>query len=189
MQAAFSYWEDRIAPVFDVARQILLVEVENGKIIAESRLSLSDELPAQKAAALHKLGAEALVCGAISKPLHAVLAGYGIRVIPFVAGELTQVVQAWLRGTVGRDDFVMPGCCRRRQRIEQETFMNNRTRGGGMRQGSGGRGRMGGFSSGAVGVCVCPQCGHRQPHERGVPCTQQQCPNCGVFLTREIERS
>ncbi|MBN1423961.1 hypothetical protein JXA88_05325 [Candidatus Fermentibacteria bacterium] len=56
---------------------------------------------------------------------------------------------------------------------------------GGNLQG-GGRGRMGGqFAGGPGGFCVCPQCGHREPHERGVPCNQSQCPKCGLPLTRE----
>ncbi len=49
----------------------------------------------------------------------------------------------------------------------------------------GGNGRMGGFGSGAGGYCVCPSCGFRQEHERGQPCTQQRCPNCGAGLVRE----
>jgi endogenous inhibitor of DNA gyrase (YacG/DUF329 family) len=31
---------------------------------------------------------------------------------------------------------------------------------------------------------VCPQCGHRVPHERGVPCTERQCPECGANMAR-----
>jgi hypothetical protein len=67
-------------------------------------------------------------------------------------------------------------------------------RGGGQGQGRGagqgrrgqGRGRMGGpLAGGAVGTCVCPKCGHREPHERGVPCIQKRCPECGTLMTRE----
>ena len=49
----------------------------------------------------------------------------------------------------------------------------------------GGRGRMGGFGAGTGGNCVCPSCGATAPHERGVPCTQQQCPKCGGAMTRQ----
>ena len=57
---------------------------------------------------------------------------------------------------------------------------------GGAGMGSGqGRGRMGGFSLGAGGNCVCPGCGKKLPHQQGVPCTQVKCPGCGAAMTRE----
>ncbi len=56
--------------------------------------------------------------------------------------------------------------------------------GGRRGQGTGGRGRKGGVAAGPEGVCVCPQCGHSEPHERGVPCTQIKCPKCGTTMGR-----
>jgi len=57
--------------------------------------------------------------------------------------------------------------------------------GGGRAQGSG-LGRMGGpNAAGPGGSCVCPQCGQRVPHQRGVPCFEQKCPGCGAAMVRE----
>ncbi|MFP4117966.1 MAG: DUF134 domain-containing protein [Candidatus Woesearchaeota archaeon] len=28
-------------------------------------------------------------------------------------------------------------------------------------------------------MCICPNCGHEEPHQRGNPCNQQICPHCG----------
>lgn len=47
-----------------------------------------------------------------------------------------------------------------------------------------GRGRMGGFGMGPAGECVCPKCGNRVSHARGVPCYEQKCPKCGAMMTR-----
>lgn len=57
-------------------------------------------------------------------------------------------------------------------------------RGGGA-GGGGGRGRMGGFGLGLGGNCICPACGYKQPHQRGVPCNSLKCPQCGQMMTRE----
>jgi ABC-type phosphate/phosphonate transport system substrate-binding protein len=35
----------------------------------------------------------------------------GIQVKPFVAGDLREVIQAWLSGNLEQDAFAMPGCC------------------------------------------------------------------------------
>ena len=57
--------------------------------------------------------------------------------------------------------------------------------GGGFGRG-GGRGRMGGNrpGSGPGGDCVCPSCGQRTPHQRGVPCYSVNCPKCGAKMVK-----
>jgi len=54
-------------------------------------------------------------------------------------------------------------------------------------RGSAGRGgRMSGNrpGSGPGGYCVCPACGEKIPHERGVPCYSQNCPRCGTRMVK-----
>jgi predicted Fe-Mo cluster-binding NifX family protein len=202
-KAAFSCWDERIAPVFDSARQALVIEAEAGRICGERREDLALDLPVQKALRLSELGIGVLVCGAISRPLQATIAAAGIRVIPFVAGDLKDVIRAWLKGGLPRNEFAMPGCRRRGRCLDgrnafcqEDISMNGKGRGGsragggrgqgrGMGQGQG-RGRMGGRTAGgAIGTCVCPTCGQRFPHERGIPCVQRQCPQCGSAMIRE----
>lgn len=50
-----------------------------------------------------------------------------------------------------------------------------------------GRGRMGGDNAGAgpSGYCICPQCGKKVSHGRGVPCFSIKCPQCDTRMTRE----
>ncbi|MCW8848734.1 MAG: hypothetical protein OQJ81_02045 [Melioribacteraceae bacterium] len=38
---------------------------------------------------------------------------------------------------------------------------------------------------GAVGNCICPKCGGKISHSRGVPCQDQKCPKCGAKMLRE----
>jgi len=43
-----------------------------------------------------------------------------------------------------------------------------------------------GRGMGAGGYCICPRCGTRVPHRRGVPCYQEACPSCGAQMTRDM---
>jgi len=59
-------------------------------------------------------------------------------------------------------------------------------RGLGQKAGNGlGRGRMGGpASAGPEGFCVCPKCGTKMKHQRGMPCDSVKCPQCGTAMNR-----
>ncbi len=46
------------------------------------------------------------------------------------------------------------------------------------------RGRRGGFGLGPSKECICPNCGTKIPHQRGVPCYKHKCPKCGAMMTR-----
>ena len=208
MKAAFAYSGNRIAPVFDVAGRICVVKTDSGQVEAE-RIdeSLVDHLPVQKALKLAELGVDFLVCGAISRTLHETIVAYGVRIIPFVTGDLEEVIQAWVAGKLDRESFVMPGCFGRgrgghnygREIMKGEKMAENqgfsggrgggRGRGGGSGRGRGqgsGQGRMGGAgAAGTGGNCVCPKCGYSEPHERGFPCVDRQCPKCGAMMARE----
>ncbi|RKY19107.1 MAG: dinitrogenase iron-molybdenum cofactor biosynthesis protein [Planctomycetota bacterium] len=37
---------------------------------------------------------------------------------------------------------------------------------------------------GPGGECVCPQCGHKIPHQAGTPCRSVNCPKCGAPMRR-----
>lgn len=124
MRTAFAQLNDRIAPVFDAAHQIWVVETESGRILHQWSAVLSEGLMLEKALQLAALKIDTLVCGAISRPLEAMTAGYGIRVVSFVAGDLREVVTAWYQGRLGTAAFAMPGCRSRHRFRGRHEFSN-----------------------------------------------------------------
>jgi predicted Fe-Mo cluster-binding NifX family protein len=192
--------ENRIAPVFDTARQIHIIKAESGKIVCEMQEALPEDFPIRRVCRLVDLGVGTLVCGAISRPLHAMVSSYGIQVVPFIAGDLHEVMHAWLRGSMNHAAFALPGCYGRggwRYRgmygsYQEAKIMNGRGRGmgtgGGKGRGQGGkeRGRMrGSQAAGSAGDCICPQRRQTEPHKRGVSCVERKCSKCGTVMTRQ----
>ena len=115
MKLALTSWNGRISPVFDVARQVLVCEIEGGRVIARHQAALPIGDPQAKVRRLCELGAQALVCGAVSRPVAAMLADSGIRVDSFTAGGVDDVLAAWLEGRLPDPAMDMPGCCGRRR--------------------------------------------------------------------------
>jgi predicted Fe-Mo cluster-binding NifX family protein len=117
MRLALATWNGRISPVFDVARQVLMLDVEDGRVLARREEPLPGSEPQAQAGRLAALGPRVLICGAVSEPMAAALAKARIRVIPFMAGNVEDIILAWQEGTLTA--FLMPGCCGRMNRCRR----------------------------------------------------------------------
>jgi predicted Fe-Mo cluster-binding NifX family protein len=115
MKLAIPVWLGRISPVFDVAGQLLLVELADGREVGREEHPISETTLDERARRLAELGVETLICAGVSQSLEAVLADCGIRVIARVCGDVEEVLAAFQAGSLGEEQFAMPGCCRRRQ--------------------------------------------------------------------------
>jgi predicted Fe-Mo cluster-binding NifX family protein len=117
MKIAVTAWEDRISPVFDTARQVTFFEVQDRQAKTAGEMQLGDEDPARRIQRLKDMGVDALICGAVSRPVAASVQVAGIRLIPFVAGPVADVLKAYLEGSLTAPAFQMPGCCGTRRRF------------------------------------------------------------------------
>ncbi len=131
MKVAFAIWDGRMAPVFDVSREALVLTIRDGAVLSRATESIETPMAARKVQRLTELGIGKLVCGAISEILHHELSQKGVKVIGFVAGEIEEVVESFLAGRLPNRNFSMPGCCGRQRRF----------RGGGRGRGGGGCGQ------------------------------------------------
>lgn len=115
MTIAISILEKRVAPVFDTARGICLVECGAGDTTTRTFCRFENDDLHDKIAWLSASGAHTLICGAVSQPVRHALSAAGIRTVPFVCGELDEVIAAFLEDTLTSNVFAMPGCrrCRR----------------------------------------------------------------------------
>lgn len=116
MRVAVPHWQGRVSPVFDVARNVLVVEIGGSGDPVRQELALDGDDPRSRAMRLVESGAEVLVCGAISRPMEQAVLAAGIEVIPQTCGEIECVLAAFLDGRLGQGEFLMPGCCGRRRR-------------------------------------------------------------------------
>ena len=119
MKVAVPAWNDRVSPVFDTARLLLLVEFEDGIEVARAEKAIGRIPLPRRAAALAELNVDVLLCGAVSRPFSAMLSGAGIKVVPFVTGGINEVLNAFVEGRLSAPRLCMPGCRGRRRRFRR----------------------------------------------------------------------
>ena len=115
MKVAIPIWNQRISPVFDTARKLLVVTHENGKEKDRMEYDLAEFDFFYRVNRLLVLQVDVLICGAISKPLKDELTTRKIKVISHICGFVEEVFQAFCTDQITEERFIMPGCCGKRQ--------------------------------------------------------------------------
>lgn len=115
MRIAIPQWQGRVSPVFDVAANLLLVEVADSHEVGRQEVTLTTTDPTRRAQQVAELATNVLICGAISWPLELALRSAGVQVISQICGQLDEVMRSFLLGDLANDAFRMPGCCGRRR--------------------------------------------------------------------------
>jgi len=117
MKIAIACKEDRISPVFDVSDMICLVEIDGRKEQRRWNITLLNHDPFDRAKEVLSVGANVLICGAVSRVLQMALVSAGIEVIGFICGDFESVLGAFLRGQLMNGSFSMPGCLGQQHRL------------------------------------------------------------------------
>ena len=116
MRLAIPIWNGRISPVFDVAGDLLVIDVQDGTEVGQENVRLDGSAPTIRAGQLADLGVDVLICGAISRDLEDMVSSAGVNVISQTRGRADRVLRAFISGQLTARAFLMPGCdghCRR----------------------------------------------------------------------------
>lgn len=98
MKVAIPTFGPRVSPRFDYAPGLLLINLEDGKVVGSEKFSLQAWDRFQRLQKLRDLGVQTVICGGIDGNSAQILTGYGIRVIAWVAGEADEALQFFLEG-------------------------------------------------------------------------------------------
>lgn len=116
MRIALSVFENRVSPVFDWSNRLLVIERDGAKEMNRTEHSIAGMSPVARADYLAGMNVNTLVCGGISKVLLDMVEARGIRVIPWIAGDMERVLGAFLEGRILSGHFFMPGSCNKQHR-------------------------------------------------------------------------
>jgi predicted Fe-Mo cluster-binding NifX family protein len=110
MKVAVTIWENRISPVFDASRRLLLADLRRKGVTSRSYLVFDPEQPMQLVKMLKSQGVSVLICGAVSQIPATLIQTGGITLLPFITGEVNRVLEAYASGKPLAPTYMMPGC-------------------------------------------------------------------------------
>ncbi len=117
MKVAITVWQNRISPLFDATRKLLISVIHDGVVIEKHLVSLDCISPFSRAATLETLGIDILICGGVSDFFARLIEARGIQIIPFVSGRVDEIIDAYLKNILGHKRFKMPGCAHGQQKL------------------------------------------------------------------------
>jgi predicted Fe-Mo cluster-binding NifX family protein len=106
---AATVWGARISPLFEVSERALLLTVENGRPIERSEVALPSGGWEAKLGFLRGLGVDTVLCGAMSRTVAERADALRLRVVSFLAGEIEEVLDAYLQDRLPSKRLTMPG--------------------------------------------------------------------------------
>jgi len=134
MKIALPEWNGRVSPVFDTAGRLIVVRIEAGAERGREAVPIREERPGPRAMLMSETGVSTLICGAVSNGMARAIEAVGITVIPWIAGDIDEVVAAYINGGLDGPAFRMPGCRGGRMRRGRRCRRGRRSGNGGMRR-------------------------------------------------------
>ncbi len=103
-------WEERISPVFDSARTLLIAEIRNTEISKRSYQKFTPDNFLHLQQILKAQEVSIIICGAVSKRYANMLEAADVELIPFIAGNVEEILSVYIQGNSVWSKFRMPGC-------------------------------------------------------------------------------
>lgn len=203
---AIPVFRSRVAPVLNWCSKMLILGESAATCAVGQEMLLLNMSAFDRLRILRDEGICTLICGALSPDLLSYGEHLGLRIICGVAGDVDEVLRAYHTQQLDQPRFWLPGCTGQRNyrrsclRAVDDGFthaMKSAKTGGkdhiqvgtegvpSQKPGPGAeKSRTGRIRGGLGGFCICPQCGMKIRHERGIPCAQIYCPQCDLPMAR-----
>ncbi|GAB7079991.1 NifB/NifX family molybdenum-iron cluster-binding protein [Megalodesulfovibrio paquesii] len=107
MRVCLATYGERLASLLETASELQFYESRAGELDSRGFVPMPKGGPIALAETLHSAGIRTLVCGAVSEHYAEHLHRAGIRLSPWIAGDVNRVLDHWLAGRLER--LSMPG--------------------------------------------------------------------------------
>jgi len=109
MKVAFTVWNDRISPVFDAAKTILVAEIKNSEVTNRIYEFFNPDAPGRLVKRLGELQVDLFITGAITQTPASVIELSDIKLISFIGGRVNDALDLLAKGQSPAPKMKLPG--------------------------------------------------------------------------------
>jgi predicted Fe-Mo cluster-binding NifX family protein len=113
-RVAIPVFEKRVSPLFDVAGEFVIYDINDTNIINSEYFQKHDFSVTSTICLLKERKINLVICSAISKCSSRMITNLNIEVISGIIGAVDDVIAAYVQKKLKNEKFIMPGCLRRR---------------------------------------------------------------------------
>jgi predicted Fe-Mo cluster-binding NifX family protein len=114
MRLAIPEFKGRVSPVFDCCRRLLVIDTLKKGPDRIASVDWSELECVKRPARLREMGIKILLCGGISTRLAREIEAGGVYIVPWISGEVGEIIDAYFNGRLPDPQLTMPGCRRGR---------------------------------------------------------------------------
>ena len=108
-KVAIPTFHKRVSPVLDTCKQMLVINCKNGSEIDRESFFFGDMTLNERCRIFEKLGISVIICGGISESFSKILTHLKVQLKKGFAGEVEDVLSAYLGNRLDNPRFYMPG--------------------------------------------------------------------------------
>jgi predicted Fe-Mo cluster-binding NifX family protein len=106
---AIPIFHDRVSPVLDSCRRMVLVDIDGAKEVNRSEITLEKMSLIERLELLSRWGVKKIICAGVSDTMCRYLAGKNILLVSGIAGEVEKIINAFICNRLDDVCFFMPG--------------------------------------------------------------------------------
>jgi len=106
---ALPIFQARISPVLDACRDLMVVDIEDGKTVHCMTVSLAEMTREERCATIARRDIDTVICAGISDRMSCYLENRGIHLVSGIAGSADRIVAAYCQGRLCEARYLMPG--------------------------------------------------------------------------------
>jgi len=108
-RVAIPTFQNRVSPVLDTCQHLLILDIQQHREVSREAVFLGEMPLAERFDVIANLGVVTVICGGVSETFANMLKGSNVLLRNGVAGDVDEIITAFLEDRIDMPRYYMPG--------------------------------------------------------------------------------